>query len=435
MPDDGYSSELARELAPEALERFLRYARIHTTSDPHSEASPSTPQQWDLLRLVDEELRELGLEGVELTEHGVLYGTLPATVEGDVPQVGFVAHVDTFPGVPGENVQPQVVVYEGGRLPLPGDPSAALDPERSPELAAHVGHELVTSDGTTLLGADDKAGLAEIVAAFAYLQRHPELPHGPLRIGVTPDEEIGRGTDHFDLDRFGCVAAYTLDGSTAGELEGETFNAYKAIVDFHGVSTHTGTAKGRLVNPLKVAGDFLASLPRETLAPEVTEGYEGFVHPDEVEGTAERCRVILIVRDHDWAALEQHAELVRRLADEAVARWPGSRVELRLEEQYRNMKEYLDRDPRVMDTAEEAYRREGLDPKRVAIRGGTDGSRLSELGLPTPNVFTGGHDYHSRSEWACVRDMGSAAAVVVRLAQVWAEERATPDTAAARPQP
>jgi tripeptide aminopeptidase len=418
---DGYTSELARELAPAALERFLRYARVHTTSDPHSETFPSTPWQWDLLRLVEQELRELGLEGVELTEHGYVLATLPATVEHEVPTIGFLAHVDTFPGVPGESVRPRVVTYEGGRLPLPGDPDVALDPDESPELAHHVGHELVTSDGTTLLGADDKAGLAEIVAAFAYLARHPEVPHGPLRICANPDEEIGAGTDHLDLERFGCVAAYTLDGSTAGELEGETFNALRAIVDFHGVSTHTGTAKGRLVNPLKVAGDFLASLPRDTLAPEVTEGYEGFVHPDELHGTAERCRVILILRDHDRDRLDDHAALVRRLADESVARWPGSRVEVRLEEQYRNMKEYLDRDPRVLVAAEEAYRREGLEPKRVAIRGGTDGARLSEKGLPTPNLFTGGHDYHSRREWACVRDMGSAAAVVVRLAELWAE--------------
>jgi tripeptide aminopeptidase len=423
---DGYTSELARELAPQALERFVRYARVHTSSLEGSDTYPSTPQQWDLLRMVEGELRELGLEDVELDEHGYVFATLPSTVSHDVPPIGFLAHVDTYPGVPGENVQPQVVTYEGGRLELPGDPTVALDPEESPKLLDHVGHELVTSDGTTLLGADDKAGLAEIVAAFAYLKAHPEIPHGPLRVGITPDEEIGAGTDHLDLERFACAAAYTLDGSTAGELEGESFNALQAIVRFHGISTHTGTAKGKLVNPLRLLGDFLASLPAE-LAPETTEGYEGFVHPHEAQADAEQARVVLILRDHDWEKLQAHAALLARLAEEAAARRPGARVEVAWKEQYRNMREYLERDPRVMEAAEEAYRREGLEPVRVAIRGGTDGSRLSELGLPTPNLFTGGHDYHSRREWVCVRDMGSAAAVVVHLAQVWAERAAGDD--------
>jgi tripeptide aminopeptidase len=429
VPADGYTSELARELAPHALERFLRYARVHTTSSEHSDTFPSTPQQWDLLRLVETELRELGLEDVELDGYGYLTATLPATVDHEVPQIGFLAHVDTFPDVPGENVQPQVVTYEGGSLPLPGDPSVVLDPEASPDLRNHVGHELVTSDGTTLLGADDKAGLAEIVAAFAYLEAHPEIPHGPLRIAATPDEEIGAGTDHFDLDRFACAAAYTLDGSTAGDLEAESFNALQAVVDFHGISTHTGTAKGKLVNPLRVLGDFLASLPQE-LAPETTEGDEGFVHPHEATANAERARIVLILRDHDWETLQEHKALLERLAEAAAARWPGARLEIAWKEQYRNMKVYIERDPRVLDAAEEAYRREGFEPRRVAIRGGTDGSRLSERGLPTPNLFTGGHDYHSRREWVCVRDLGSAAAVVVRLAQVWAERAAPQDAPA-----
>jgi tripeptide aminopeptidase len=369
---------------------------------------------------------ELGLEDVELDGHGYVTATLPPTVEHEVPTIGFLAHVDTFPDVPGENVDPQVVVYEGGRLQLPGDAKVALDPAESPELERHVGHELVTSDGTTLLGADDKAGIAEIVTAVAYLKDRPELPHGRIRVAFNPDEEIGAGTDHLDLDRLGCVAAYTLDGSTAGELEQESFNALQLTVVFRGVSTHTGTAKGKLVNPVRILADFVASLPRE-LAPETTEGYEGFVHPHVAQADAEQARCVLILRDHDWGLLQQHEALTRRLAEEAAARFPGSSVELTVKEQYRNMKEFIDRDPRVMAAAEEAYRREGLEPKRVAIRGGTDGSRLSERGLPTPNLFTGGHDYHSRREWVCVRDMGSAAAVVVHLAQVWAE-RAGPES-------
>jgi tripeptide aminopeptidase len=423
---EGYTSGLAAELAPAARDRFVRYARVHTSSLEGSDSFPSTPQQWDLLRLLEQELVELGLEDVELDGHGYVTATLPPTVEHEVPTIGFLAHVDTFPDVPGENVDPQVVVYEGGRLQLPGDAKVALDPAESPELERHVGHELVTSDGTTLLGADDKAGIAEIVTAVAYLKDRPELPHGRIRVAFNPDEEIGAGTDHLDLDRLGCVAAYTLDGSTAGELEQESFNALQLTVVFRGVSTHTGTAKGKLVNPVRILADFVASLPRE-LAPETTEGYEGFVHPHVAQADAEQARCVLILRDHDWGLLQQHEALTRRLAEEAAARFPGSSVELTVKEQYRNMKEFIDRDPRVMAAAEEAYRREGLEPKRVAIRGGTDGSRLSERGLPTPNLFTGGHDYHSRREWVCVRDMGSAAAVVVHLAQVWAE-RAAPES-------
>jgi tripeptide aminopeptidase len=423
---EGYTSGLAAELAPAARDRFVRYARVHTSSLEGSDSFPSTPQQWDLLRLLEQELVELGLEDVELDGHGYVTATLPPTVEHEVPTIGFLAHVDTFPDVPGENVDPQVVVYEGGRLQLPGDAKVALDPAESPELERHVGHELVTSDGTTLLGADDKAGIAEIVTAVAHLKDRPELPHGRIRVAFNPDEEIGAGTDHLDLDRLGCVAAYTLDGSTAGELEQESFNALQLTVVFRGVSTHTGTAKGKLVNPVRILADFVASLPRE-LAPETTEGYEGFVHPHVAQADAEQARCVLILRDHDWGLLQQHEALTRRLAEEAAARFPGSSVELTVKEQYRNMKEFIDRDPRVMAAAEEAYRREGLEPKRVAIRGGTDGSRLSERGLPTPNLFTGGHDYHSRREWVCVRDMGSAAAVVVHLAQVWAE-RAGPES-------
>jgi tripeptide aminopeptidase len=423
---EGYTSGLAAELAPAARDRFVRYARVHTSSLEGSDSFPSTPQQWDLLRLLEQELVELGLEDVELDGHGYVTATLPPTVEHEVPTIGFLAHVDTFPDVPGENVDPQVVVYEGGRLQLPGDAKVALDPAESPELERHVGHELVTSDGTTLLGADDKAGIAEIVTAVAHLKDRPELPHGRIRVAFNPDEEIGAGTDHLDLDRLGCVAAYTLDGSTAGELEQESFNALQLTVVFRGVSTHTGTAKGKLVNPVRILADFVASLPRE-LAPETTEGYEGFVHPHVAQADAEQARCVLILRDHDWGLLQQHEALTRRLAEEAAARFPGSSVELTVKEQYRNMKEFIDRDPRVMAAAEEAYRREGIEPKRVAIRGGTDGSRLSERGLPTPNLFTGGHDYHSRREWVCVRDMGSAAAVVVHLAQVWAE-RAGPES-------
>ena len=421
MSEDGYRSELARELAPDALERFLRYVVIDTQSDPHSDSYPSTAKQLDLSRLLVDELHAAGLEDAELDANGYVLATLEATVEGDVPTIGLIAHVDTVPGVPGAGVEPQVVRYEGGRVPLRGDPSVALDPGESELLADHVGHDLVTSDGTTLLGADDKGGVAEIMAAVAYLARHPELRHGAVRVAFTPDEEIGKGTDLFDLERFGAVAAYTLDGSTAGEIEDESFNAREAKVWFHGLSVHTGSAKGRLVNANKVAATFLESLPREGLSPETTEGREGFIHPEELSGGTERCLVRLILRDHDEARLDEHEALLRRLAEEAAAAHPGSRVEVRVAEQYRNMKRYLDEHPRVVEAACEAYRRAGLEPHMTIIRGGTDGSRLSERGLPTPNLFTGGQDYHSRREWICVQDMGAAAAMIVELVQVWAE--------------
>jgi tripeptide aminopeptidase len=316
-------------------------------------------------------------------------------------------------------VQPHVVRYEGGDFPLPGDPAQVLTPRDMPLLEEHVGHELVTSDGTTLLGADDKAGVAEIMAAAAYLLRHPELEHGRVRLLFNPDEEIGRGMDRLDLDRLGADAAFTLDGARRGELEDETFSATKATVTFRGRSTHTGTAKGVMVNAIKAAGDFLAALPRDGLSPETTEEREGFVHPDELTGDVEETRVILILRDFDDEQLAGHGELVRRLAEEA-ARGRGAEVDVELVRQYTNMKRFID-DPRILEAAEEAIRRAGMEPKREIIRGGTDGSRLSERGLPCPNLSTGGHDYHSRREWICVADMGAAASTIVHLAQVWAE--------------
>jgi tripeptide aminopeptidase len=420
VPDDGYLSDLARELAGDALERFLRYAQMDTRSDPRSTTYPSTAKQLELLKLLAEECRELGLEDVELDEHGYVMATVPATVDREAPTVGLVAHVDTFPGVNGTGVKPQVVRYDGGDLPLPGDPGQVLTPEDMPSLSEHVGHELVTSDGTTLLGADDKAGVAEIMAASAYLLRHPEIPHGRIRIGFTPDEEVGRGTEHFDTGAFGADVAYTLDGARRGEVEDETFSAAKATVRFRGRSAHTGTAKDVMVNAVKAAADFVASLPRDRLSPETTDGREGFVHPDEISGNVEETTVILNLRDFDDDRLAEYGELVQRFAQEAAA-GRGVEVEVETERQYSNMKRFIE-DPRIVEAAAEAIRRAGMEPKREIIRGGTDGSRLSEKGLPCPNLSTGGHDYHSRREWICVADMGAAASTIVHLAQVWAEQ-------------
>jgi tripeptide aminopeptidase len=411
---DGFRSELARDLGADALERFLRYVRIDTESDPDSADVPSTAKQLDLSRVLVEELRVLGVENAALDEKsGVVYAALAANVEGKTP-IGLLAHVDTSSDVTGANVKPQRVQYEGGALPLPGDTSQVLAPDEWPELANHVGHEIVTTDGTTLLGADDKAGAAEIMAAVAYLQRNPDVPRGPVKIAFTPDEEIGRGVDNFDLERFGADVAYTLDGSTAGEVQEETFSALEARVKFRGRAVHPGYAKDIMVNAIRLASAFVAGLPAER-SPERTEDREGFIHPTRIEGDAENVEVRLIIRDHDESKLEEHAEIVRRVAAEH-----GGEVELR--RQYRNMKEYIERVPQAIALADEAVRRAGLEPIHKVVRGGTDGSRLSELGLPTPNVFTGGQQAHSQREWICVADMGSAAETIVHLVRLWADD-------------
>lgn len=421
MPADAFTSELARALAPDVLERFLRYVRIDTQSQHDPPSFPSTAKQLDLSRLLAEELSALGLADARIDEHGYVFATLPATAPGPVPTIGLIAHLDTSPAVSGAGVSPQVVRYEGGNLPLPGDPRQVLSPAELPELVTHVGHDLVTSDGTTLLGADDKAGVAEIVTAVAYLVAHPEVAHGPLRIAFTTDEEIGEGTRFFDLEAFGAEVAYTVDGSTAGELQDETFSASEVKLTIRGAVTHTGTAKGLLVNGVKLAAALIARLPPDTLSPETTEGREGFVHPSRIEGTEEQTVVTFIVRDFDEAKLAEHETLLRRLADELLEAAPRAEVRFERKEQYRNMRQFLEREPRAIAAAELAVRRAGLNPVRTPLRGGTDGAKLSERGLPTPNLFTGGHEYHSVREWVCLQDMAAAVETLIHLVQVWVE--------------
>jgi len=412
-----FSSPLAAELSEGVLERFLRYVQIDTQADEESRTYPSTAKQLDLSRLLADELRVLGLDDVELTEHGYVFATLPGS--NGAPVIGLIAHVDTTPETPGGGVVPIVHEnYAGGPIVLSGDPSQVIDPAEETELAARVGHDIVTSDGTTLLGADDKAGVAEIMAAVAYLRNTPE-PRATVRIAFTVDEEVGRGTDYFDLEAFGAEAAYTLDGSGIGELEIETFSARQVRVTIRGRGAHPGSAKGKLVNAVKLAADFVASLPQGSLSPETTEGREGFVHPSRITASVEDAVVTLIVRDHDDMLLEQHTELVRRLALAIEEREPRARVGVEVLESYRNMRAAIDEHPRIIAAAEEAIRRAGVEPVRSIIRGGTDGSRLSEMGLPTPNIFTGGQNYHSFREWASVQDMAAAAATVVELVRVW----------------
>ena len=428
MPPAPFTSELAERLAPDVVDRLVRYARVDTQSRRDRETSPSTPGQRDLAEMLAGELRELGLDDVDVDDNGYVTATLPGTAP-DAVVVGLVAHVDVSPDAPGAGVEPIVHRgYDGGPLVLPRG-GTVLDPERMPELATRVGHDLVTSSGDTLLGADDKAGVAEIMAAVALLAADPELPRPTLRICFTPDEEIGEGATLFDVEGFGATCAYTLDGSEPGEVQDETFSAAEAIVTVHGVDVHPGFATGKLVNAIRLAGRILAALPGD-LTPEATSGREGFIHPYEVSGTAGTATIRAIVRDFDDERLAEHVAVLRRVAEEVVATEPRARLDVAVREQYPNMRRFLDERPEVTAAAEEAIRREGIVPRRMPIRGGTDGSRLSEMGLPTPNLFTGGHEYHSVREWASVQEMAAAAAVVVRLAGVWAERW---DGGAARP--
>jgi len=404
------------------LDRFLRYVVIDTRSDERTTDVPSTPGQLVLMRILVEELRAIGLEDATLDGHGYVMATIPATVTHDVPVIGFVAHVDTSPEMSGTDVHPLVHrSYDGRDLVLPDDPSAVLRASEIPELAAQIGNDIVTASGLTLLGADDKAGVAEIVTAAEYLIQHPEIPHGRIRIAFTPDEEIGRGADHFDVTRFGAVCAYTLDGGSRGELEYESFSADAMTLTFGGFNTHPGYAKGRMINAIRLASRFIDRLPTTGMSPETTAGYDGFVHPYQLEASVDRTRVKVLIRDFVTAALAEKEALVDRLAREVVAEAPGATVAIKVEESYRNMREVLDHHPSVVEHAREAMRRAGIEPIEKPIRGGTDGSRLSFMGLPTPNLFAGEHNFHSRLEWVSVQDMEKAVEVIVNLARVWQE--------------
>jgi tripeptide aminopeptidase len=411
---------LPAQLAEDAAERLLRYVRYDTQSDEESDAYPSTPGQLVLLRVLRDELEEVGLADAAIDEHGYVTATLPATVEHEVPIIALFAHVDTAREVTGAGVSPQRVRYEGGEISL-GDSGQTIRPEQSPELANHVGHELITTDGTTLLGADDKAGVAEIMAAVAHLVAHPEIPHGTVKIAFNPDEEIGRGVVYFPVETFGAAAAYTVDGATAGELQAETFSGAQVRMRIHGRSIHPGWAKGELANAIKLAGEILARLPKDALSPETTEEREGYVHPVVIEGDSSEVELRFIVRDFDDTRLTEHIALLHGLAEDVCAAEQRCTIEVEDRIQYRNPRLAIERRPEILTNLEEAIRRVGLEPKQTSIRGGTDGSVLTEMGLTSANIFTGDHDAHSEREWICVEDMGLAAATLVQLARVWAE--------------
>jgi tripeptide aminopeptidase len=414
-----FASPLAEELAGDVLERFLRYVKVDTQGAYREPGRPSTEKQLELSRLLVEELQELGLEA-ELTEGANVFSGLVGAESSTV--VGLIAHVDTTPDVTGAGVSPIVhESWDGTPIELPGDERQVLDPELLPELAARVGHDIVTSDGTTLLGADDKAGIAEIMAAVAYLARHPERPRCNIRVAFTVDEEVGRGAEDFDLERFGAEVAYTLDGTGLGDLETETFSAKSMRVTIRGLSVHPGSGKGKLVNAVKLAAELVASLPPDRLSPETTEERAGYVHPHRISGGVEETIVDFIIRDHDDDLLEQHTELLRELAERIAKKEPRAKIEIEVLDSYRNMRRFIDETPRVVENALEAIRRAGVEPRIAITRGGTDGAVLSAMGLPTPNLFTGGQEYHSVREWASVQDMAAAAATIVELAGVWAD--------------
>lgn len=412
--------------AARLLERFLRYVVIDSTADPGSSTYPSSPGQLAVGRVLVDELRQMGAHDVEQDEHGLVWGTVPATVDHDAPAIAFNAHVDTSPETSGANIRPQVIRdYRGGDLVLPGDPRKIIRVTENPELNQLLGKTLVTTDGTTLLGADDKAGVAVIVEAAAYLLEHPELRHGPIRVLFTCDEEIGHGVDHVDLKKLGARAAYTLDGAGADEIDVETFSADGATVTVHGINIHPSIAKHRMVNAVRVAAAFVDRLPRTTLAPECTEGRDGFLHPYHIEGGVEKTKLHLLLRDFRTATLADLAELLRRTATDVEREFPGSKIDVETKPQYRNLSDGLHVEPRAVPLAEEAHRRLGRTPRLTIVRGGTDGSQLTSLGLPTPNLSTGEHNPHSPLEWTCLEEMAAAVDVIVQLAQVWGEVRET----------
>lgn len=402
------------------VDRFIKYAKIDTKSDEDSEVTPSTPIQFDLAKLLVEELKELGLTDAEMDDKCYVMATLPSNTDKDVPTIGFVSHVDTSPAVTGTNVNPQIHKnYQGGDIEI--GQGKVIDAANNPELKDMLGMDIITTDGNTLLGADDKAGIAEIMDALAYLKAHPEIKHGTIKIGYTPDEEIGRGADYFDVEKFGAKFAYTIDGSTRGEVETETFSADAVEINFIGINVHPGYAKDKMVNSLKVASYFIDSLPKDGLSPEKTSEREGYVHPVSINGNEEKTTVKMIIRDFIDAKLEEFENKLEELCKAAIEAFPGSKFEFKVIKQYRNMKNILDQHPEVENNALESLKRLGITPIQSAIRGGTDGSRLSFMGLPTPNLFAGGHNFHAYTEYVAIQDMEASVKNIVTLIQVWEE--------------
>ena len=411
-------------MAASVTDRFLRYVAIDTQSDATSPTQPSTEKQKNLGRLLVEELIEIGVSDAHLDEHGYVYATIPSnTAKNNVPVICFCAHMDTAPDFSGTNVKPQIVRnYQGGDIQLPADPSQTIRMADNPVLKDQIGHDIVTSDGTTLLGADDKAGIAEIMTAAEFLIKNPDIKHGTLRILFTPDEEIGRGVDRVDLSKLGARFGYTMDGETAGTIEDESFSADAVEIAIRGVAIHPGFAYGKMENAIRIAGAIIERLPKD-MAPETTKGRHGFIHPTGVSAVMEKASISFIIRDFTEDGLKSKEALLEKIVKEVMEDYPGSGYTLAVKEQYRNMKIVLDQHPEIVEYAMEAIRRAGMAPVRGSIRGGTDGSRLSFMGLPCANIFAGGHAFHSPLEFVSSQDMEKAVKTIIELAKVW-EERA-----------
>lgn len=406
-----------------AVDRFLRYVQIDTQSDPQSTTNPSTEKQKDLSRVLVQELLEMGITDAEMDEWGYVYATIPAnTDKPNVPTICFCSHVDTSPDVTGEGVKPIIHrQWQGADIVLPDDSTQQIRVADHPDLKNQLGNDIITASGATLLGADNKAGLAEIMDAAQYLLAHPDIKHGQIRLLFTPDEEVGRGTEKVDIQKLGADFGYTIDGEALGTLEDETFSADAVKITIQGVSTHPGFAKGKLENALKIAADVLAVLPKNALSPETTDEKEGFVHPTRMEGNQDKAVLEFIIRDFTEVGLQEKETYLQNQLNDVLTNYPGSSAQFVVKEQYRNMKDILDQYPAVVENALEAIRRTGLSAKKRSIRGGTDGSRLSFMGLPCPNIFAGEHAFHSRQEWVSVQDMEKAVDVIVNVAQVWEE--------------
>lgn len=413
---------MAAQINYTVVDRFLKYVQYDTQSIEGTDRYPSTEGQKILGQELVRELTEMGLTDARMDEYGYVMATLPATTSRSVPTIGLIAHLDTSPDVSGKNVKPIVHrKYQGGDIVLPGDPSQIIRWTENPSLAHQIGTDIITSDGTTLLGADNKAGIAEIFDAVNYLIQHPEIEHGRVRIAITPDEEVGQGTKYFDVQQFDADYAYTIDGQEVGEVEDETFCADTVFVTIYGKNMHPGYAKNKLINAAKIASQLIAALPKDRLSPETTEGREGYIHPNTLTARVEQAEIKFLIRDFELEGLKRHEEFLKQLCDQVVADFPGAWFDFRIEESYRNMKYKLDEQPQVVGNAFEAIRRSGITPRKNIVRGGTDGARLCYLGLPTPNLFTGGHNFHSKLEWISVRDMQKAVDVIINLIKIWAE--------------
>ncbi len=405
------------------VDRFLKYVKYDTQSDEESTTFPSTEKQKILLGDLAKELQKLGLKDAAIDEWGYVMATLPSNSDKKVPVIGFIAHVDTSPAVTGANVNPQILKnYQGGDIKLLNDKNQIIKAEDNPDLADMIGFDIITTDGTTLLGADNKAGVAEIMDAVNYFLTHPDIKHGDIKICFTPDEEVGRGTEKFDVQKFGAFCAYTVDGQTRGEVEIESFSADAVTIKIHGKNIHPGYAKGKMVNSIKVGNAIIESLPKDRLSPETTEGREGYVHCTGFNGNEESTFLKFIIRDFETNKLAEYENLLKELTEKAISKFPGARYEFEVTEQYRNMREILDQYPEVANNGLTAMTRLGLKTIQNPIRGGTDGSRLSFMGLPTPNIFAGEHSYHSKLEWIAIQDMEMAVKVIIEISKVWEEK-------------